>query len=60
MSVPKTEGKAFLFHIGNEFVNMISVTSEVDFYVKAFQLWNLYPYFCKIFWSFFFDSYGIV
>ena len=31
MSVPKTEGKSFLFHIGNEFTNMISVTSEVRF-----------------------------
>ena len=36
MSVLKTEGKSFLFHIGNEFRNMISVTSEVDFYVEGF------------------------
>ena len=47
ISVPKTEGKSFLFHIGNEFPNMISITSEVG-YVKAFQLWNLYLDFCKI------------
>ena len=46
--VPKTEGKSFLFHIGNEFPNMISITSEVGFYVKAFQLRNLYLDFCKI------------
>ena len=54
MSVPKTEGKSFLFHIGNELPNMIRVTPEVGFYVKVFQLRNLYPDFCKIFWSFFF------
>ena len=48
ISVPKTEGKSFLFHIGNEFQNMISITSEVGFYVKAFQLRNLYLDFCKI------------
>ena len=49
MPVPKTEGKSFLFHIGNEFPNMISVTSEFGFYFKIFQLRNLYPDFCKIF-----------
>ena len=49
MSVPETEGKSFLFHIGNEFPNMISITFEVGFYVKAFQLLNLYPGFCKSF-----------
>ena len=43
MSVPKTEGKSLLFHIGNEFANMINVTSEVVFYVKVSQLRNLYP-----------------
>ena len=43
MSVPKTEGKSLIFHIGNEFPNMISVTSEVGFYVKVSQLRNLYP-----------------
>ena len=48
ISVPKTEGKSFLFHIGNEFPNMISITSEAGFYVKAFQLRNLYLDFCKI------------
>ena len=49
MSVPKTESKSSLFHIGNKFPNMISITSEVGFYVKAFQLRNLYPDFCQIF-----------
>ena len=49
MSEAKTESKSFLFHIGNEFPNMIRVTSEVGFYVKAFQLRNLHPDFCKIF-----------
>ena len=49
MAEAKTESKSFLFHIGNEFPNMIRVTSEVGFYVKAFQLRNLYPDFCKIF-----------
>ena len=49
MSVAKTDGKSFLFHIGNEFPDMISVTSEVGFYVKVFQLLNLYPDFCNIF-----------
>ena len=49
MSEAKTESESFLFHIGNEFPNMIRVTSEVGFYVKAFQLRNLYPDFCKIF-----------
>ena len=34
MSVPKTEGESLLFHIGNDFPNMISVTSEVGFYVQ--------------------------
>ena len=34
--VAKTEGKSFLFHIDNEFPNIISITSEVDFHVKAF------------------------
>ena len=48
-SVPKTEGKSLLFDIGNEFSNMINITSEVGFYVKVFQLRNLYPDFCKIF-----------
>ena len=43
MSVPKTEGNSLPFHIGNKFLNMISVTSEVDFYVKVSQLRNLYP-----------------
>ena len=43
MSVPKTEGESLLFHIGNDFPNMISVTSEVGFYVKVSQLRNLYP-----------------
>ena len=47
MSVPKTEKKSFVFHIGNEFPNMISITSKVGFYVKAFQVQNLYPDFCK-------------
>ena len=50
MSVPKTERKSFLFHIGNEFSKLISVTSEAGFYLKDFQLRNLYPVFCKIFW----------
>ena len=40
-SLPKTEGKSFLFHIGNEFPNIITITSVVDFYVKAFLLRNL-------------------
>ena len=31
MSVPKTEGKLFLFHTGNEFPRMISITSKVGF-----------------------------
>ena len=35
-SVPKTEGKSFLFHIDNKFPNIISITSEVGFHVKAF------------------------
>ena len=43
LSVPKTEGKSLQFHIGNEFSNMICVTSEVGFYVKVSQLRNLYP-----------------
>ena len=49
MSVPKTEGKSLLFHIGYEFPNMISVTSEVGFYVKV-----------RFFCSFFFDSNAVV
>ena len=49
MSVPKTEGKSSLFHIGNEFPNMISITWEVGFYVNASQFRNLYPDFCQIF-----------
>ena len=43
MSVPKTEGKSLLFHIGNEFANMNNVTSDVGFYIRVSQLWNLYP-----------------
>ena len=43
MSVSKTEGKSLLFHIGNEFPDMISVTSEFGFYVQVSQLRNLYP-----------------
>ena len=43
MSVPKMEGKSLLFDIVNEFPNMISVTSEVGYYVKVSQLRNLYP-----------------
>ena len=43
MSVPKTEGKSLLFHIGNEFGNMIHATFEVGFYDKVSQLRNLYP-----------------
>ena len=43
MSVPKTEGESLLFHIGNDFPNMIRVTSEVGFYVKVSQLRNLHP-----------------
>ena len=35
MSVPKMEGKSLLFDIVNEFPNMISVTSEVGYYVKV-------------------------
>ena len=42
MSVPKMEGKSLLFDIVNEFPNMISVTSEVGYYVKVSQLRNLY------------------
>ena len=49
MSVPKTAGKSSLFHIGNEFPNMISITCEVGFYINAFQLWNLCPDFCQMF-----------
>ena len=36
-------GKSLLFDIVNEFLNMISVTSEVGYYVKVSQLRNLYP-----------------
>ena len=57
---PKTEGKSFLFHIDKEFPNIISITSEIGFYAEAFQFRNLYPDFCKIFWSCFFYSYTIV
>ena len=35
MSVPKMEGKSLQFDIVNEFPNMISVTSEVGYYVKV-------------------------
>ena len=49
MSVPKTEGKSSLFHIGNEFPNIISITWEVGFHVNAVQLRNLYPDFSQIF-----------
>ena len=41
-SVPKTEGKSFLFHFGNEFPNIVSIKSVVGFYVKPFQLRNLF------------------
>ena len=37
MSVPKMEGKSLLFDIVNEYPNMISVTSEVGYYVKSFS-----------------------
>ena len=43
MSVSKMEGKSLLFDIVNEFSNMITVTSEVGYYVKVSQLRNVYP-----------------
>ena len=43
MSVPKMEGESLLFHLDNDFPNMISLTSEVGFYVKVSQFRNLYP-----------------
>ena len=43
MSVPKIEGKSLLFDTVNEFLNMISVTFEVGYYVKVSRLRNLYP-----------------
>ena len=60
MSVPKTEGKSFLFHIGNEFPNTISITSEFGFYVKVFSFGISILISVRYFWSFFFDSYAIV
>ena len=53
------QGKLFLFHIQKKFPNIITTTAEIGFHVEAFQFRNLYPDFCKIFWSFFY-SYTIV
>ena len=57
MSVPKTEKKSFVFHIGNEFPNMIRITYlKLVFMLKLFRFRIFILISVKNIWSFSFDS----
>ena len=57
MSVPKTENKSFVFHIGNEFPNMIRITYlKLVFMLKLFRFRIFILISVKKIWLFSFDS----